>query len=67
MDVVMTLNIGSIVTYSGKPFMVLNVSNFVNVEIREFHEERGKTEWLAGPIVRVEASELRRLEDMPVG
>jgi hypothetical protein len=67
MDVVMTLNIGSIVTYSGKPFMVLNVSNFVNVEIREFHEERGRTEWLAGPIVRVEASELRRLEDVPVG
>jgi hypothetical protein len=67
MDVVMTLIIGSIVTYSGKPFMVLNVSNFVNVEIREFHEERGKTEWLAGPIVRVEASELRRLEDVPVG
>jgi hypothetical protein len=67
MDVVMTLIIGSIVTYSGKPFMVLNASNFGNVEIREFHEERGKTEWLAGPIVRVEASELRRLEDVPVG
>jgi hypothetical protein len=67
MDVVMTLDIGSIVTYSGKPFMVLNPNNFGNVEIREFHEESGKAEWLAGPIVRVEASELRQLEDMHVG
>lgn len=59
------LKIGSIVTYKGKIFMVLNAGNFGSVEMRQFHEERGKTAWLAGPVVRAEASELRKLEDMP--
>jgi hypothetical protein len=61
-----TLKAGAVVTYRDKPFLVLYVSNFGYVEIREYHEEKGRTGWLTGPIERVRESELTKL-DLPAG
>jgi hypothetical protein len=57
-----TLEIGSVVEYRGKPFLVLYVSNFGYVEIREYHEEKGGRGWLTGTIEQVHASELSKLD-----
>jgi hypothetical protein len=57
-----TIEIGSVVTYRGKPFLVLNVSNLGYVEIREYHEEKGRRGWLTGTVEQVHASELSKLD-----
>jgi hypothetical protein len=57
-----TLEIGSVVTYRGKLFLVLYVSNFGYVDIREYHEEKGRRGWLTGTIEQVHATELSKLD-----